>query len=150
MKVAETFNNASNVKGIPGRDDRRPFDAREASFQGQLKQAETRNFHERIEGLVKEIVLQGEKLSKRADLKELKIYKKLIAEFLDEALSGSHKFFKQSFLDRRGRQRVFAVVKKVNENLDALTREVLSSEKDNLKILQRIDDIKGLIMDIFM
>jgi uncharacterized protein YaaR (DUF327 family) len=150
MKVGEPFNGASNIKGMFGTDDRKLSDAREANFQGQLKHAEERSCHERLEGLVNEIVLQGEKLSKRADLKELKIYKRLVADFLDEALNGSRKFFKHSFLDRRGRQRVFAVVKKVDENLDALTRQVLSSEKDNIKILQRLDEIKGLILDIIM
>jgi uncharacterized protein YaaR (DUF327 family) len=53
-------------------------------------------------------------------------------------------------LDRRGRHKVFAVIKKVNEELDDLTREVLTDEKDRIKILKKLDDIKGLILDLFL
>ena len=53
-------------------------------------------------------------------------------------------------MDRRGRHRLYATVKKVNEKLEELTKEVLSSERDHLKILGRIEDIRGLILDIVL
>ena len=81
---------------------------------------------------------------------KLKVYKKLISEFFDETVNNSHKFTKQNFLDRRGRHRVYAVVKTVNKELDELTNDVLNSEKDNIKILKRLDDIRGMILDIIM
>jgi len=71
-------------------------------------------------------------------------------EFLDEAVRGSSRFSKESFLDRRGRHRVFATIKIVNEKLEELTREVLSSERDHLAILGKIEDIRGLILDLVL
>ncbi len=93
---------------------------------------------------------QGKKLEKKADIRDLKIYKQLISEFLDGAVTHSHSFTKKSFLDRRGRHRVYAIIKKINESLIELTNEVLKSQQDNISILKKLDDIRGLILDLFL
>lgn len=148
VKVQETLNQPSTVAGTSGKEDRKAVDIKELNFQGQLKRVENRNFEERINDMVDRIMEQGEKLAKKADIRELKIYKNMISEFLDEAVKNSHKFSKQNLLDRRGRYKAFATVKKINEHLDLLTKDVLKEEKDNINILNRIDDIRGLILDI--
>lgn len=150
MKVSETLNKPSNMTEILTRDEKRVTDSKDNAFQSQLKRAADGNFEERVNELVNKIFEQGEKLAKKVDIKELKTYKNLISDFLDEAVNNSHKFSKQNLLDRRGRHKVYATVKKVNEELANLTRDVLSSEKDNIKILKRLDDIRGLILDIVM
>lgn len=148
MKVSETLSQSSSVASVAGSAERKASEIKGESFQSQLKRVEGQNIEERINLLVQGIVEQGEKLSQRTDIRELKKYKKLISEFLDETVGNSRKFSKESFLDRRGRYKVFATVKKINEELDGLTKDVLSEEKDNIKILQRLDDIRGLILDI--
>jgi len=120
------------------------------AFLNIIKSAEDRGIMDRLRAKADEISAQGEKLADRIDIKELRLYKKMISDFMDEAVGNSRKFSKQSFLDRRGRHKVYAVIKKVNEELDELTREVLSGEKDRLAILKKLDSIKGLILDILM
>lgn len=148
MKVSESLNKPSGLTEISGKEDRRVADSKEASFQSHLKRIDSNNFEERLKNLADKIIQQGEKLGKKADIRELKLYKNMISEFLDEAVSNSHKFSKKNFLDRRGRHKIYAVVKRVNEELENLTKEVLNSEKDNIKILKSLDDIRGLILDI--
>lgn len=148
MKVIDTLNQPSSVAGSSGKEDRKVTDSKETNFQGQLKRVENRNFEDRMNDMVEQIVKQGEKLGKKADLRELKIYKNMISEFLDEAVKNSHKFTKQNLLDRRGRYKAFATVKKVNNELDLLTKDILNDEKENINILHRIDDIRGLILDM--
>lgn len=105
---------------------------------------------EELKKKAKEIETQGKRLSEHIDIAELKVYKRLVVEFLGEAVRGSERFKKESFLDRRGRHRVFASVKVINEKLEQLTSQVLSSERDNLLILGRIEDIRGLVLDLIM
>jgi len=150
LKVREVLGNPSSVAGMSGKEERKVPGSIEASFQGQLKHVENGNHELRLRELADKITMQGEKLGKKVDIRELKIYKKMISDFLDEAISNSHKFSKQSFLDRRGRHKVYAVVKQVNNEIDLLTKDVLSEEKDNIGILKRLDDIRGLIMDIIL
>lgn len=111
--------------------------------------AEDANYEEHLQRLVEDIITQGERLAERVDIRELKIYKKLIAEFLDLVIGKSKKFSKRSLLDRWGRHRVYAIVKNINEELEQLTQDVLQEEKDNIRLLQRLADIRGLILDLF-
>ena len=147
MKVKNT-SSAPETKGT-ALDNRKAPDS-PVSFLNVVKNAEDRNVVERLRAKADEIVEQGEKLAEKVDIRELQVYKKLISDFMDEAVGNSRKFSKQSFLDRRGRHKVYAIIKNVNEDLDELTQEVLRGEKDRLKILKKLDDIKGLILDILM
>jgi uncharacterized protein YaaR (DUF327 family) len=100
--------------------------------------------------LTEKIDAQGRLLAKKADIRELEKYKNMVREFLNRVVSEGYSFSKENSFEARGRSRVFAVVKKVDEKLDALAAEVLSGQADNLKILGHIDDIRGLILDIML
>ena len=41
-------------------------------------------------------------------------------------------------------------MKKVNEELDKLTEEMMSSEKDRLKIVEKISGVQGMLVDLLM
>lgn len=150
MKVRDILNNPSSVQGLPVKDDRRVSPGGGADFRSQLTKAEGGSYEQQLEKLVNDIVEQGEKLGKRVDIRELREYKRLISEFLEVAVGNSRRFSKQSLLDRRGRHKIYALIKKVNDEVDLLTQEVMNGEKDNIDILRRIDDIRGLILDMVM
>ena len=103
---------------------------------------------ERLEGMMKEITQQGKKLGKHMDIRDMKHYRALIKEFLNEVVNRSHKFSRENFLDRRGRHRVYGMIKRVDEALDELAGELLKDEKDAIAILDRVDEIRGLLLDI--
>lgn len=121
-----------------------------AAFGSYLGRSFGQAQEDRLFQKAKEIEAQGVKLADRVDIGELKAYKRLIADFLEEAVAGYGKFSKESFLDRRGRHRVYATVKSINEKLETLTAEVLKGEKSNLAIAGRISDIRGLVLDLFL
>lgn len=104
----------------------------------------------KLQTLMEEITMQGEKLSKRRDVKDMKHYRGLVKEFLNEVVTHSHAFSRENFLDRRGRHRVYGIIRLVDENLDQLAQELMKDEKDNLAILNKIGEIRGLLLDIFM
>lgn len=103
----------------------------------------------RLQTLMEEITMQGEKLSKRRDVKDMKHYRGLIKDFLNEVVTHSHAFSRENFLDRRGRHRVYGIIRLIDENLDQLAQELMKDEKDNLAILNKIGEIQGLLLDIF-
>ena len=53
----------------------------------------------------------------------------LVKGFLNEVVNRSHKFSRENFLDRRGRHRVYGIVKLVDKNLDELAGELVKEEK---------------------
>lgn len=121
-----------------------------ASFGSSLGQSLHQSHEELLEQLARDLVKQGEKLKQRIDIGELKAYKRMVSTFLEEAVRDFGKFSRNSFLDRRGRHRVFATVNTVNEKLEALTKDVMNQERNNLDIVAKIEDIRGMVLDLFL
>ena len=110
---------------------------------------EEAQLQERLTSMMEQITMQGEKLAKHRDVKDMKKYRGLIKEFLNEIVNRSHEFSRENFLDRKGRHRVYGIIRLVDKNLDELAQELVKDEKDNLSILEKIGEIRGLLLDIF-
>lgn len=113
-----------------------------------IKNIDEADLQEKLSSLMKDIEEQGAKIAKHMDIKDMKKYRSSIKEFMNEIVSRSHEFSRENFLDRRGRHRVYGIVREVDKNLDELAQELMKDEKDNLAILGKIDDIRGLLLDI--
>ena len=87
---------------------------------------------EKLSGLMDEITEQGKKISEHMDIRDMKKYRGLVKDFMNEVVNRSHKFSRENFLDRRGRHRVYGLVKLVDKNLDDLAGELVKEEKDHL------------------
>jgi len=98
--------------------------------------------------MVDEITVQGKKIADHMDIRDMKKYRSMITDFLNEVVPRSHQFSRENFLDRRGRHRVYGIVKLVNKNLDEIAQELITTEKNHLSILGKVDEIRGLLLDI--
>ena len=103
---------------------------------------------EKLSSLMTDIEKQGKRLGKHMDINDMRKYRSLVKEFINEVVSRSHRFSRENFLDRRGRHRVYGMVKLVDKNLDDLAQALMADEKDHMEILSRIDEIRGLLLDI--
>ena len=142
IKINEITNTTqvSQVKATEKTDD---------SFKFTLiSNIEEKDLQEKLGNMMQEITEQGEKIARHMDIKDMKKYRELVKGFLNEVVNRSHKFSRENFLDRRGRPRVYGIVKMVDENLDNLAKELVKDEKDHLAIVGTIDDIRGLLLDI--
>lgn len=99
--------------------------------------------------MMEEITRQGDKLAKHRDIKDMRRYRTLVKDFLNEIVNRSHAFSRENFLDRKGRHRVYGIIRLVDQNLDELAQELVKDEQDNLAILSKIGEIRGLLLDIF-
>ena len=103
---------------------------------------------ERLNSLMTQITEQGEKITKHMDIGDMRRYRELVKDFMNEVVNRSHEFSRENFLDRRGRHRVYGIVRLVDKNLDDLAAELIKDEKDNLAILSKVGEIRGLLIDI--
>ena len=113
-----------------------------------LSNIEEAGLQERLKLMYEDIVQQGKKIAKRTDISQMRQYRQVIKDFLNEVVNRSHQFSRENFLDRRGRHRVYGIIKLIDKNLDELAEELIKDEKDNIAILNKIDEIRGLILDI--
>ena len=121
----------------------------DGSFKFMLvSNIEEKDLQNKLGSLMDEITAQGERIAKHMDVTDMKKYRSLVKEFMNEVVTHSHEFSRENFLDRRGRHRVYGIVKLVDKNLDDLATELLKDEKDNLAILSKVGEIRGLLIDI--
>lgn len=140
VNQAQPLNQIDKTQALPEGD---------GSFKFTLiSNIEEQGLQAKLAIMMEDITKQGKKLSKHMDVRDMRHYRNLIKGFMNEVVSRSHKFCRENFLDRRGRHRVYGMVKLVDETLDELAAELIKDEKDNLLILSKIDEIRGLLLDI--
>lgn len=114
-----------------------------------ISHIEEQELQARLSMMMEEISKQGKKLSKKMDVRDMKKYRSLVKDFLNEVVNRSHEFSRENFLDRKGRHRVYGIIKLVDQTLDDLAQELMKEEKDHIAILGKIGEIRGLLLDIF-
>lgn len=140
----------NQVAQVPGTAKAPDVNRSDGSFKFTLaSHIEEHELQARLTALMEDITMQGKKLGKHRDVKDMKKYRGLIKEFLNEVVSRSHSFTRENFLDRRGRHRVYGIIRLIDQNLDELAQELMKDEQDNLSILSKIGEIEGLLLDIF-
>lgn len=140
-------NDVSKIQQVE--EPTKSVDSGDDSFKFTLiRNIEEKDLQEKLNSMMEEITVQGDKISKHMDIKDMKKYRELVKGFLNEVVSRSHEFSRENFLDRRGCHRVYGIVRLVDKNLDDLAGELVKDEKDHLAIISKIDDIRGLLLDI--
>ena len=121
----------------------------DSSFKFTLiSNIEEKDLQEKLGSMMEQITEQGEKIAKHMDIKDMRKYRELVKGFLNEVVNRSHKFSRENFLDRKGRHRVYGLIRLIDANLDELAQELVKDEKDHITILSKIGEIQGLLLDI--
>ena len=93
----------------------------DGSFKFTLASAITdADLQAKVDALLSDITTQGELIARHMDIREMKRYRGLIRDFLNEIVNRSHKFSRENFLDHRGRHRVYGIIRLIDENLDEI------------------------------
>ena len=130
-------------------EQKAPLPEADGSFKFTLiSNIEEQELQSRLNLMMEDITMQGKRLSKHMDVRDMKRYRQLIKNFMNEIVNRSHKFSRENFLDRRGRHRVYGMIKLIDQNLDELAMELIKEEKDNIAILMKIDEIRGILLDL--
>lgn len=139
-------NEATPLSSVNQKNSVQPTDD---SFRFTLTSAiQDADLQTKINHMLNDINLQGKLIARHMDIREMKRYRGLIRDFLNEVVNRSHKFSRENFLDHRGRHRVYGIIRLIDENLDELAQELVEDEKNQIDILGRIGEIEGLLLDI--
>lgn len=105
--------------------------------------------YDKFSNLAKDIENQGKVLSESRTVEDLKKYKKLVKSFMEEAVNNALQLENQRGFNRRGRTKIYKIVKEVDSKLIDLTNEVLNKQKNGLNILNLVGEVQGLIINIY-
>lgn len=119
------------------------------SFTELMQKGRDEQVYAKLNKLIEDIDDQGKVLSESRTVDELRKYKALVKEFMEDAVKLGLSLEERRGFNRRGRTKVYKIVKEVDRKLLDLTDAVLKKEKSGLEILDMVGEIKGLIVNIY-
>ncbi|MFC4323956.1 YaaR family protein [Litchfieldia salsa] len=120
-----------------------------SSFGVQFAKNEQKLHIEQLNKLMSEIEGVGQRLSKSRTFKDLASYKKLVKDFIHEAVEFGLDLKQSNDWNLNGNSRTLHLVKNVDKELLELTKDLVDQEKDSIDILNKIGEIKGLLIDMY-
>ena len=150
IKVSNAFGPDSGTVPVRGSDSKISREADGATFRRTLTDMSQELRETRLMAMKEAIDEQGKRLGERVDVGEFEKYRRLIREFLDEIVSNGYTFSREDAYASRGRHRFIATVQVVNEKLDELGKAVISEQADKIDLVHKIDDIRGLLLDMML
>lgn len=121
---------------------------RSSDFSGVLSQTQKIKRIE-LQTFLDNLKTQGTKLAQSLSLRDLKDFRDMVKSFLRSTFGQSRKMQEDSSWDSQGRPKVMARIAKIDQSLDELGKQLLAQQVKPLEILTKIDEIRGLIVDLF-
>jgi hypothetical protein len=91
----------------------------------------------------------AEVLRRSVTLRNLKRYKELIREFIRGLTADAYAVQQEVGFDQYGHRRLYLIIQEIDQQLESLTREVVHGQAANIDLVSRLDEIRGLLLDIY-
>lgn len=105
---------------------------------------------EQLTRLMGDISAAGDRVAKNRSLRELARFKMLVKRFLQETVDHGMEMKQSHTWNRFGEGRRLKIVETIDEHLVELAKELLEEEKETIDLLDRIGEIKGLLINLYM
>ncbi len=115
-------------------------------FSKNFNFAREQKSEEELKKMLKNIKTKGSRLVISKCYADVRVYKREIKQYLESVLSFMYSVKKDiSFWQTQ----YYVTVETIDNKLEELTQMLLSEERQNLDIASTIDEISGLIIDIY-
>lgn len=127
-------------------DTERKISSSRKDFSQSFNQARDRRSGEELKRMIDDIKKRGNRLVLTKTYADVAAYKRMIKDYLESILKYMYGLKKDvSFWQTQ----YFLTVDTIDGKLEELTNMLLSEERENLNIASTIDEIQGLIVDIY-
>ncbi|WP_141503709.1 YaaR family protein [Paenibacillus luteus] len=138
----------------------RPLGQNRANNDTQSKQIQPRSFadvmvqqdadrtQEQLQQKLQDIHRQGDRLAKVMTVRELKIYRQMIKKFLEDTIRRGVVLKEVKGFDRRGRIKRYKLLDEIDATLVSMAEDLLDSEQGRIDLLNKIGEIRGLLINL--
>ncbi|MBD3861539.1 DUF327 family protein [Bacillus sp. 28A-2] len=119
------------------------------SFKASMETQSGKMRLEQLTVMLSDIEVFGKKLTKSRNLKDLARFKGLVRRFVKETVDNGLNIETSRSFDLYGNTRTLALVKALDEKLLELTEDMMDQEKPSIDLLERIGEIKGLLINLY-
>jgi uncharacterized protein YaaR (DUF327 family) len=120
------------------------------AFRDQMGHQLKEEYKKHINDLFDELATLTDSISGRVDISLFEQYRGRLKDLLTEAMKNAYTLSSEYITDLNGRQRVYTTISMIDGKLDELAKDILQENSDRLDYLSRVDEIRGLIMDMLL
>ncbi|WP_341301126.1 YaaR family protein [Lysinibacillus sp. FSL H8-0500] len=100
--------------------------------------------------LLGDISTAGDRVARSRNLRELARFKMLVKRFLQETVEHGMELKQSHTWNRFGEGRRLKIIDTIDARLLELTEDILNEEKEAVDLLDKIGEIKGLLINLYM
>lgn len=119
------------------------------NFQDVWQEQSSALWRERLELLLGNLDEVGQRLAKTFSVYDLLAYKEMLRSFLKESLQQIYELREETGWSRTGRPKLYQRIELLDQEMEELTKIVLEKQKDPVKLLKKLDIIRGLLLDLY-
>ena len=120
---------------------------KKTDFLENLNKIQISTNKEEIDKYLNDIKKIGERLSSTQNFSDVSSYKKAIKGYLKSVVDYAYSLDKNtSFWEGN----YYTTVKTVDEKLEEITRDFLYEQKDKIEIASKVEEINGLLIDLYL
>jgi uncharacterized protein YaaR (DUF327 family) len=140
----KNINSAKNALGkaeIKNTNDKGFTDVLDKQYERQSK--------DDLDKLLSKLEDIAKRLAESFSIYELKNYKDIMKDFLQKTQGQVYRIKEETAHTRQGRTKVMHIIEKIDAELEELSNIVLSSQRNQVKLLEKMDQIRGLLVDLY-
>ncbi len=156
MRIEPTSNKKEETRKIKSKKSRLKKKGKdiskveEGSSVPSLKELILEKIDERADVLLQEVIEMGNEFARSPTYRHLKEYEERVKRFITYIVEKEFKV-REELKKTRGRTRVdlCIIVDEVNAQLKDLADRMMKGERDTLVYAAKVDEIRGLLMDLY-
>lgn len=119
------------------------------SFADTMRQQQEQRDKDHLRQMLAQIHEQGERLARSMTVRELHAYKQMVKRFLEDTLKRGIGLKETHGWDRRGRAKRYKLLEEVDRLLVEMGEELLQHEEGRLELLEKVGEIRGLLLNVY-
>ncbi len=154
-ETSESVNKSAFSKVF--KTEKENLEAKENDSANEIPEIKNMTFEQAEVFLIDEVYAKGDLLKKSPIPENFVLYKKAVQNFLKFVQSQSYEVEEKTLLRKVKvpghikpvtKPKCYKLVKVVNEKLDSLASDILYNQRDQIRMTAKVDEIKGLIIDV--
>jgi uncharacterized protein len=119
------------------------------SFQNIMRSYSKDLSQEHLHQLLEKLDQQGQQLSEKRTFQELKKYKELVKSFMGEVTNKGIGLYQTETWDMYEGNKTLKTVQQIDRKLVELADHLLNQQSSSLSVLERVGEIKGLLINLY-
>ncbi len=120
----------------------------QTSFADVMVQRDAQRTQDQLQQKLQDIHQQGERLARSMTVRELKLYQQMVKQFLEDTIRRGIGLKEVRGFDRRGRVKRYKLLDELDETLVSMAEDLLDSEQGRIELLNKIGEIRGLLINL--